>query len=69
MARVHTIPNSQIADSAGNLRPEWRAYLQRLGTSLQAAAAVTQLDSGTTYSADQLRDTIIALQNALGAGD
>jgi hypothetical protein len=69
MPRAHTIPNSAVADERGGLRPEWRAYLQRLGTSLQAAAAVAALDPGTTYNADELRDKIIELQNALGAGD
>lgn len=69
MPRQHSIPSSPIADASGALRPEWRAYLQRLGQSLQAAAAVSKLDSGTTYTANQLRDTIIALQTALGAGD
>ena len=67
MARTHPVPGSSVTDSRGNLRPEWRAYLQRLGTSLTAAAAVTKLDGGTSYSADQLRDKIIELQNALGA--
>lgn len=67
MARVYSIPRGPVTDAAGEMRPEWRAYFQKMSNGLAAAAAVTALDGGTTYTADQLRDKIIELQTALGA--
>lgn len=67
MARVYSIPRGPVTDAAGEARPEWRAYFQKITNGLNAVAAVTALDGGTTYTADDLRDKLIELQTAFGA--
>jgi hypothetical protein len=68
MDRKYTIPRGPVVDPDGSPNVPGRDYLggvQKMATTLNNLHAITNLDGATTYTADQLRDKIIEIINAL----
>ena len=69
MPKVFVMPKGQIiVNGLGTPNIPGRSYLlgiEDYSKRMAAIAALTDLDSGTSYSNDELRDALIALKNAL----
>ncbi|MBX6392764.1 MAG: hypothetical protein IRY96_04790, partial [Burkholderiales bacterium] len=63
--KTYIFPNGQLVDEAGNPTIAGRAYLQAIQDWNTAIRGVTNLDSGTSYTNDQLRDKLIELISIL----
>lgn len=59
------MPNGPIVRDGGIPNVPGRAYLEYIQKTSEAVNDVTDLDGGTGYTADQLRDKIIELMVAL----
>lgn len=69
MAQRKTVPADPAVTSDGALAPAHRQFQQNLAKPISDVAELTNLDSATTYTADELRDKVIELMSALGAKD
>lgn len=69
MAQRKTVPADPATGPDGALNPAHRQFQQSVAKPLSEVAELTNLDSGTSYSNDELRDKIIELMGALGAKD
>jgi hypothetical protein len=65
MTKLYPFPRGALVDENGEPTVVGRTYLQGIQDITQAVNDVTNLDSGTSYSAAQLRDKIIELISAL----
>jgi len=65
MAKRYPFPAGPIVDGNGVPTIQGRGYLQGIQDLTQAVNDVENLDGGTTYSADELRDKLIELISAL----
>ena len=61
----YPFPYGQMVDENGVPTVSGKAYLQAIQDLTQAIAEVENLDGGTTYTADDLRDKIIEILSAL----
>lgn len=65
MGKTYQLPKGALVKSDGSPTPAGRAYLIAIQKLTQDVNALTNLDSGTSYTNDQLRDAHIALLAAL----
>jgi hypothetical protein len=65
MTKLYPFPCGAMVDEVGEPTIAGRTYLQGIQDITQAVNDVTNLDSGTSYSAAQLRDKLIELISAL----
>ena len=63
--RTYNFPIGQIVNSDGTPTVPGKAYLDGIHKLTDAFNELTNLDSGTSYTADQLRDKIIAIIDAM----
>ena len=69
MARSYQVPAGPLVDDKGNLTPDGRGYLEAIQRITSALNDITVLDSGTSYSNDELRDHLIEILTALQGDD
>lgn len=68
MERKYTMPRGPIVDPSGEPNVPARAYLggiESISKTLNAGHAVENLDGGTSYTLNELRDKMIELIAAL----
>lgn len=65
MARRYPFPAGAIVERDGTPSMSGRGYLEEIQKRTERVNDVADLDSGTSYTADQLRDKIIELLGAL----
>lgn len=65
MPRRYPMPAGAIVQDNGMPTPIGRAYLVGLDNINSAVNDIANLDDGTTYTADELRDKLIELITAL----
>lgn len=65
MAKIYQYPGGPLIKSNGEPTPAGRAYLLAIQKLTQDINGVTNLDGGTSYSNDELRDKMIEVISAL----
>jgi hypothetical protein len=65
MTKLYPFPVGALVDEEGTPTVAGRTYLQGIQDLTQAINDVTNLDGGTTYTADELRDKLIELISVL----
>lgn len=65
MPRTYQFPAGRLVREDGQPSDGLRAYLEAIQRVTSACNDITKLDSGTSYTADQLRDHLIEILTAL----
>lgn len=65
MGKTYKLPKGKLVEASGLPTLPFRGYLVGIENISKDVNAVDDLDSGTSYSNDQLRDAYIALLAAL----
>lgn len=65
MAKTYRFPGGPLVDASGNPTLAGRAYLLAIEKITTEINEVANLDSGTSYTSDELRDKLIAVISAL----
>ena len=65
MPRSYQMPAGRLVREDGIVTAAGRSYLEAIQRVTSACNDITKLDSGTTYTADELRDHLIEILTAL----
>lgn len=65
MSRSYQMPAGPLVRADGMVTPAGRSYLEAIQVLTSALNDITLLDSGTSYTNDQLRDHLIEILTAL----